>query len=749
MKKAAKKQNLTWKYFENGARATAEYIWNSTATAEQIAGVNFDCVLKPSPDYWVLVEVTENETLSKVRSDITKLAVARCALFSKQIYCRCYVVLNEAPTSAMRNAGKDNNVEVMDFHELEAMFINFNLYTTARRGKPFGSSVDPFSGLPDESRYTPVHYVEEPTGTPIQIDRIYNYLQDGVKVVLTGGFGTGKSRCIRELFHRFADDGNPRQTYPLAVNLRDHWGSRHGNQIIRVHFEDFGLSDLADSAVRLFTKSKLVLLLDGFDEMATQGWSDDQSRLRQIRKESLTGVRDLVSSYSGGLIITGREHFFNSDDEMFSCLGLDPKRTKRIRCRNEFSSEEMNDYLQNLSKVVSLPHWLPRRPLICQLISRLDIAQIERSFVDSDGEIEFWEILVDNICKREERIKYALDAKTIKNVYMKIAGLTRFKPGDSGPITISEITRCFENVVGSSPTGEASVILQRLPGLGRISSENNDRQFIDSYILDGLRAEEVIRSIHCGEKDFYSEQWINHLGHFGVRRLADDAAKPSHMKVYYPVLLELISSKNQIALSDLVSAIGLACKGNIGLEGSVIKDLEINILDLSKGCYSHGTFQDCIFSDLIVSSIQPEKLYFKSCLAKNIFGVSSKKGMPSWLTGIEVEHFEEVQNVSQIKNAKLSTPQRILIAIIKKTFFQPGSGRREEALLRGFSGDRDDKVAEKILNKLLRDKILEKARGEDGWLYIPKRHFTKRMEEILNQLTLSKDSLWDFVSKID
>jgi hypothetical protein len=49
----------------------------------------------------------------------------------------------------------------------------------------------------------------------------------------------------------------------------------------------------------------------------------------------------------------------------------------------------------------------------------------------------------------------------------------------------------FESVVGQMPVDEASLMLQRLPALGRVKAETNDRQFIDSYILDGLRAKDT------------------------------------------------------------------------------------------------------------------------------------------------------------------------------------------------------------------------------------------------------------------
>ena len=97
----------TWQKFENNVRTLASYIWNCDATTETFSGVKLDCVLKPEHDYWILVEITENNTVEKVRIDIAKFAVCKPALMSKGIYSKSYLVTKNTPTDPMVNAGKE------------------------------------------------------------------------------------------------------------------------------------------------------------------------------------------------------------------------------------------------------------------------------------------------------------------------------------------------------------------------------------------------------------------------------------------------------------------------------------------------------------------------------------------------------------------------------------------------------------------------------------------------------------------
>ncbi|HTA27705.1 MAG TPA: hypothetical protein VK809_07950, partial [Bacteroidia bacterium] len=119
--------------------------------------------------------------------------------------------------------------------------------------------------------------------------------------------------------------------------------------------DSLGLASTADNIIKVIESDKFVFLLDGFDEIGAQVWSDDPSRLKQIRASSLRAVHDLINKTKSPVIISGREHYFNTSDEMFSAVGLKKSGTVVIRCKDEFTEKEMQDYLSSLSLAVTLP----------------------------------------------------------------------------------------------------------------------------------------------------------------------------------------------------------------------------------------------------------------------------------------------------------------------------------------------------------------------------------------------------------
>jgi hypothetical protein len=91
------------------------------------------------------------------------------------------------------------------------------------------------------------------------------------------------------LFSYFSGYQGRLSSYPLCIDLRDQWGTKKGNEIIRRHLDDYGLSQNADNIIKVIPNGGTILLLDGFDEIGSQTWSDDPTKLKDIRKKSLMG----------------------------------------------------------------------------------------------------------------------------------------------------------------------------------------------------------------------------------------------------------------------------------------------------------------------------------------------------------------------------------------------------------------------------------------------------------------------------
>lgn len=742
-------QSTSWQQFEKAICQIASYRWNCPAVAETINGVKLDCVLKPEPDRWICVEITEEKDLAKLRTDLAKFASIRPALFAKDIYCECFFVCGDLPPPSLRDTGLGHHVHVVSRAEFESALFDFSRYAHARSLRSFGSAIDRLTGDQDRLPYIAVKYEGLTESGSYSLQDLEELLTRGKHVVLVGPYGTGKSRCVQELFHRVVARPSQELRYCLSLDLRAHWGAKRANELVRRHLEDLGMTEAGDPIIRVLNKNHVMFLLDGFDELGSQTWSDNPERLKDIRKASLVGVKDLLATTKAGVLITGREHYFNSEDEMFECLGLDSERTVILKCSEQFTEQEMNQYLASIAPGVSLPTWLPRRPLICNLVATLDKTALNRLLSTDAGEYEFWDTLIQTICDREAKINPALDSLTIRRVLVRLARATRTKAGDVGPISIPDISQAFENVVGSRPGDESVTMLSRLPPLGRIGADSPDRQFVDTYILDGLRAEDLNEAVASHDEEAKHQRWTQPLRRLGLSLVAQEMKGTGQSdKPYFQYMKLCANNENQQAAADLFAAFVASDAGSVDFQGLALSGVHLTQLDLSVSKVSNATISDSIIEELELHNADPTNVTLQRCEIGNIYGVSTTKGLPSWIRECRVETFDSVSTLSRIKLADLSHAQRIFVGLIKKTFFQPGSGRKEEALYRGFGSDADARTVTKLLHRMITEDLLRKVPGSEGPVYIPNRRYARRMQGIMDSLSLSTDPLWEEVSKM-
>jgi len=403
------------------------------------------------------------------------------------------------------------------------------------------------------------------------------------------------------------------------------------------------------------------------------------------------------------------------------------------------------NYLKRIHEIKSVPEWLPKRPLICQILSELEPHILNSLISEDSGEIRFWTSAMRAICEREASIKSILDSSVINEVLVRTARLTRVKPLNVGPISISEINEIFTEVTGVPPNDESAIILQRLPLLGRVEAQTSDRQFVDHYFLDGLRADDICQTIFTQNETILTENWRNPLKDFGIRILAYEIISSPELSGFIRFLRTSSKGPNNILAADIACGLLSAHNGSFDFAGVNISDSHFSCLDLTNSKTNGITITNSMINELIITGAHPSNTDIRNCIILKIDGVSEAAGLPKWINENDVEEYGRVNTVNRIKQTKLSSEQKVFITIIKKTFFQPGSGRMSEALLRGLGSPDLKRPSEKILNMLCRDGILTKAPGKQGVLYIPERKYTQRMGEILKELTLSKDPLWAYL----
>ncbi len=600
----------TWRSFEGKVRSVASHIWNGNCSPQNIGGVDLDGVLLLGPDAQIFIEITEERKLNKVREDINKLLTARNAYLQEfQSFPRCYCVIDGTVTSGMLDAAKPHKINVLSYDDFSKIFFDFDKYRFARETVAFGSALNPLTGAKDDREYIDVTYIVDESGKEIGASEIVKMLRDGKHVILMGEYGTGKSRCFRQLFKELSASVNQNNLYQIAIDLRDSCGLKKSRELITRHFDNLGLDEnLSKAAIRCFNAGRAIFLLDGFDELGSQSWSNDNDKLKTIRAKSLEGVKDLITKEASGVIVSGREHYFNSNEEMLSALGMDKSRTVIVRCKDEFSEAEIAEYFENNDLDVVLPKWLPRRPLICQTIADMSDDDLDQIFRFGDEELRFWDYFVDIVCRRDATIHASFDSNTIKRILVFLARVTRARAANVGPITLSDVQAAFESVVGQLPVEEASLMLQRLPALGRLKAESNDRQFIDTYILDGLRANDVGALITSSSADIagpLSTTYLNPLEELGLRLLAREVVE--HVKQAVQLVRKSADAKNRVIGCDIISAFMYGDLPDINFEGIRMSDGRFGKFEMSRVTVSSLTIEDSYFASLVLPSSVPPK----------------------------------------------------------------------------------------------------------------------------------------------
>lgn len=727
---------MRWQDVEVAVRELAEAVWAVPCHPETVAGVKVDAVLRVRPDYWVLIEISKRDGLDKLREDLAKFALCKPAMMAQGIYTECYFVTSGEENSLVAS-GDAVNVGVFSLASFASKFVGTKQYLFARSQRPFGSAVNPDTGEADTAKYTPILYVDS-DGTKYDVKGLAEALLAGERFILLGEFGTGKSRCIKETFELIS--GAQGVFVPVAINLRDNWGYKRFSHIVRNHLDDLGLSQFSDSLVRSLRIGRHVLLLDGFDEIGSQSWSGEAARLGAIRKQSLAGVRELIQNCNkSGVLVTGREHYFSSDQEMMDCLGFD-ENVKILRCPEEFSEDEVKNYLKYNTDIVSIPDWMPRKPLICQLLAKLTREELDQLQASATGEVDFFESVFDAIAKRETRINSTVDSETIKAVLLDLAQRTRSKSETNETISATEINDAFFASTGYAPIDESAILLQRLPYLGRVGSGGADRIFIDNYAKDGLRGIALGWAAVETDKEVARKKWIQPLGAFGLRCLAKTAPTNDTLEKYARYAL---AHGNPVVACDFVSMQSagddiIKDYGGMQIDGGVFDALYF-ISSKAKSL----NLTSCMIKRLIIEDAEFEDVWVSNCLIERVDGVGSAAKLPQlFASDCEFGSFTPAATTSRISELRLTNGQKTLLAITKKLFFQPGAGRQEEALLRGAEAYWDATKADQIIRYMVSEGLVERARGDHGVLYRPQRRYTTRMAKILEMQSNCNDPIW-------
>ncbi|MFZ1642790.1 MAG: NACHT domain-containing protein [Candidatus Contendobacter sp.] len=749
--------------FENEVRRIARQLWPDAqyAGARLVDGRERDGYFE-TEECIHLIEATVSRAKDKAQYDIKKLVTLAKKLQPQNQHkaIKGWFVTKSEPTAEQREVARQHHtlINALSFSQFQSKLIDAASYLSLRDNYPFGSVRDPATGDPRaEIEYVPLELLDQNTSKLWSAGQIRESLTEGGRFVILGDFGAGKSMTLRELYKDLKRSylTNKTTKFPLYLNLRDHHGQTNPAEVVERHARNLGFPN-PTHLVRAWRAGYVVLLIDGFDELATLGIQGIWKRLQDTRFRAMQAVRELIRDQpsGAGLILAGRAHFFDSERERRSALGL-TSRFAEVTL-NEFSDEQIRRYLTKCGLTGGVPGWVPSRPL---LVGYLAASGLLKEMFPSQGSPESlqgpnpaqgWNLVIDKICTREAEIEAGIDGPTIRRILERLATTARATDAGLGPLGRDQIVEAFASICGYQPDEKGMVLLQRLPGLGIDRADEGTRIFIDGDFADACRAGDVVAFIDdpygADIESFRNAEFS--LGTIGVGVCIENTKeRVTSGKLMAATIHASGGISNTVLTLDLVQ---IALERSVNFDsGILVRDVLIPSLELHQkiGNCSQLTFRDCYFSRLELDPDAPNNWlpHFDSCYFVQIDGRASRADLPerAFADTCEFEKFSDApETTDAISAMDLPLGEKVLLTVLKKVFIQSGSGRKENALLRGLDHN-SRRLVPDILRLLQSDGVISPYRrgGLDMTIWVPDRGQMTRVAKIIESPRTCSDSL--------
>lgn len=651
------------------------------------------------------VEVTIQRDEKKAKHDGKKLALAiKKWTGSDGRLARGWFITLDSPTPHQTRAiaAIDKRIVCKSFRQFKAQLFDFIGYNQRRMELPFGSARNPQleDGLDPRlqlEKYIPVPLttLERDTSTAstatLGVQDVADLVSSGKAIALLADYGAGKSMTLRELYLSLAERHRKDESLraPVHLNLREHWGQHSPTAALVQHAEELGFAQ-PEQLIAAWRAGFVHVLLDGFDELASPGWSQDKERMEQARYKAVKLVRAFVDQTPtrAGVVVAGRHYYFETDAELKRSL-FGGKTHAAVRL-NDFDDSQIRKYLER-KKWLALPYWIPARPLLIGLLRAHGFFDNKPSDEAGHKTVgEGWDWLLDRICDRESQIIGELDGLAIRQIMERASTIARSGKIGLGPLTPTQLIEVFVRVRGQEPSDAERVILDRLPGLRREpDAEAGTRSFVDADLAGAAQARAIsdyVANPHARPLEDMSN-WDTSIVQTGI----EVTAHQCETMLTGGQLRKALSAANKRAADVLVAdllRVALALDEDIGGERLNVSGVHITefALDESRKM-ANVTISDSLIEELSLSGeeLGPSMSTFTACHIEAVLGRSGETDLPAgkFLSCSFGDFPERLDRNASVMDSSLPSGVRVLITILRKLYMQRGRGRAESALLRG------------------------------------------------------------------
>ena len=649
-------------------------------------------------EFYTVVEATTDKTKQKAEKDSKKTHDLVSKLRREGHMARGFLVTLHEPTIDQKLVANkyERTLKIISFDEFRSLLFDAQSYINNRSKRRFGSVYDHVKHqheVPLTDFIPPTLSWVEGQGGPT-MSELVERIKTGKNTVLIAEYGVGKSMLLRQLFHELVKEFRSKKNFrtPIAINLRDHLGQSDPVELLERHARSNAVDP--QKLVAAWNAGYVDLLIDGFDELSTRGWTGDIKRLREYRRSSHAVVRQLIkdSPTNVGIFITGRDAYFDSHAEMRQSLAA-PSASFEVCQVHPFDDDQVRAFLRLKGLSGNIPDWIPTRPLLLTYLVSKGLLETALQ-VEAAGEYprgSAWLSLIEMIADREAEQSVGVDKASLIEFMGIPALLARQSSGNQVSFTPQRMEEVFSGITGATILEDERNILLRLPGLGASQGDSSNRSFIDSDLLNACASIPVVRYIQNPHGDYTGDNSFGALSaplsDVGIEALfmLSERAKLACGQINAAMSHALKTECQQLAF-DIFSLSLRKCKLS---DYPTFEGIEIYELDLSLDFFdgSRADFSDCLIDRIIIPTPDETNINitFTECLIGSIEGrVSSADLNDKQFINCEISSFTDEYNVnSQVMGASLPLGLRVLVVTLRKLFRQYGSSRLESALYRG------------------------------------------------------------------
>lgn len=309
----------------------------------KIHGAEIDLVARPSDPFGVpvyieaTIEYVDNDKYGK---DVGKLAL----IGEKDRGAQRLIVSTKGFSLPVKERATESRILTLTYDELFRKFQRFDSYIGWCTGaSDYAVSLRRLHDIYEEPAF------DDQIGNESATKYLSTWLRSAEStkgwLVITGEYGTGKTALTKVLQYRWLQEYriDPSLPLPIRIELRHFVRQFDARGLIHHFLDNNQLSDVpVDFVYSLIRGGRIVLLLDGYDEMA-------QYLHARERRACLEALAELSAGGAKG-ILTSRPNYFTEAEELqvFEVL------YSSIRNSRNFLSNGSGDLLDRERKVDSL-----------------------------------------------------------------------------------------------------------------------------------------------------------------------------------------------------------------------------------------------------------------------------------------------------------------------------------------------------------------------------------------------------------